>query len=150
MQSPRQRTTWMATNFAHLNDFAQYYQPAIVDIFPAVSRFMGFPIPEETLREMDGIPFIGKVSVANLKTNYFQDQINLSWDAFQTIGNVKVWLSRTNHFKEGKTDQYQLMGEFPLSQKHALINVKDMPSDFYKVVLSGENNMINTWVIKGD
>jgi len=149
-QSPRQRTTWMATNFAHLNDYAQHSQPAIVDIFPSVSRFMGFPVPEETLLEMDGIPFIGKVSVANLKANYFQDQIDLSWDALQTAGNVKVWLSRTNHFKEGKTDQYRFMGEFPLNQKHALINVKDVPSDFYKVVLSGENNMINTWIIKED
>jgi hypothetical protein len=144
-QSPRQRTTWMASNYAHLNEYAQCYEPAIVDILPSISRFMNFPVPEDVLRETDGVPFIGKVSVAHLKANYFQDQIDLSWDALKDSGRVKVWISTSNYFKDGKPDDYRLMGEFPSGQKHALINVKDMPSDFYKIVLSGEYNMINTW-----
>ena len=146
-QSPRQRTTWMATNYNPLNDYARRYQPAIVDILPSIARFMRFPVPEETLREIDGVPFIGKVSVANLKADYFQDQISLSWDALQNSGTVKVWISPTNHFKAGEKDEYRLLGEFPVGQKHALIGVKDRPSDFYKIVLAGENNMINTWII---
>lgn len=146
-QSPRQRTTWMASNYANLNDYAKRYPAAIVDILPSVSRFMHFPVPEEILREMDGVPLIGRVSVANLQANYFQDQIDLSWNALETAGKVKVWVSATNHFKEGQPDHYRLLGEFPLNQKHALISVKDMPSGFYKIVLEGENNMINDWVI---
>jgi len=146
-QSPRQRTTWMASNYANLNDYAKRYPAAIVDILPSVSRFMHFPVPEEILREMDGVPLIGRVSVANLQANYFQDQIDLSWNALETAGKVKAWVSATNHFKEGQPDHYRLLGEFPLNQKHALISVKDMPSGFYKIVLEGENNMINDWVI---
>jgi predicted AlkP superfamily pyrophosphatase or phosphodiesterase len=145
-QSPRQRTTWMATSYANLNAYAQRYPVAIVDILPSVSRFMHFPLPEEILREIDGVPFIGEVSVANLKADYFQDQIDLSWSALETAGKVKVWISTTNHFREGQPDHYRLMGEFPVNQKHALISVKDMPSGFYKVVLEGEHNMINTWI----
>jgi len=146
-QSPRYRTTWMGSNYANLNDYAKRYPAAIVDILPSVSRFMHFPVPEEILREMDGVPLIGRVSVANLQANYFQDQIDLSWNALETAGKVKVWVSATNHFKEGQPDHYRLLGEFPLNQKHALISVKDMPSGFYKIVLEGENNMINDWVI---
>jgi hypothetical protein len=136
----------MASNYRNLNGYAHFYHPAIVDILPSISNFMGLRIPEETSREMDGVPLIGKVSVGNLRANYFQQQIDLSWDALQTAGKVKVWVSGTNNFKEGGTDRYQLMGAFPLNQKHALIDVKDLPSDFYKIVLEGENNMINTWV----
>jgi hypothetical protein len=109
---------------------------------------MNFPVPEDVLRETDGVPFIGKVSVAHLKANYFQDQIDLSWDALKDSGLVKVWVSTTNYFKYGKPDDYRLMGEFPANQKHALINVKDLPSGFYKIVLSGEYNMINTWAFR--
>ncbi|MDN5288044.1 MAG: nucleotide pyrophosphatase [Mucilaginibacter sp.] len=147
-QSVRQRSTWMASNYPHLNNYAQYYNPAIVDIFPSIANFMGMSIPKEIAQEMDGVPLIGKVSVGNLAVNYFQDQLDLTWNALQPTGKVKVWISTTNNFKEGNPDNYQMMGEYPLNQKHALIDVKNLPSSFYKVVLSGADNSINTWIVK--
>jgi len=147
-QSPRQRTTWMATNYPVLNNYAHYYQPGIVDIFPSIANFMGMHIPQVVAREMDGVPFIGKVSVANASVNYFQDQLNISWNALQNTGTVKIYVSTTNNFKEGRPDDYKLMGEYPLTQKHALLDVKQMPSNFYKVLITGPENSINTWVVR--
>jgi hypothetical protein len=147
-QSVRQRTTWMASNYPHLNNYAQYYNPAIVDIFPSIANFIGMPIPKEVAQEMDGVPLIGKISVGNLAVNYFQDQLDLTWNALQPTGKVKVWISATNNFKDGNPDNYQLMGEYPLDQKHALINVKNLPSSFYKIVLTGADNSVNTWIVK--
>ena len=146
-QSDRQRGIWMVTSYPDLNNYAKLYDPAIVDILPSMANFMGLKIPKETLQEMDGVPLIGKVSVADLKVNYFQDQLDLTWKALQNSGTVKVWVSTTNNFKKGKPDHYELMGEFPVQQKHALINVKEMPSTFYKVVLEGADNRINHWVV---
>jgi len=147
-QSVRQRTTWMASNYPHLNNYAQYYNPAIVDITPSIANFMGMTIPKDVAQEMDGVPLIGKISVGNLAANYFQDQIDLTWSALQTTGTVKVWISTTNNFKDGSPDHYQLMGNYPINQKHALINVKNIPSSFYKILLTGKDNMVNTWVVK--
>ena len=147
-QSVRQRSTWMASNYPHLNNYAQYYNPAIVDIFPSIANFMGMSIPKEVAQEMDGVPLIGKISLANLAANYFQDQLDLTWNALQPTGKVKVWISTTNNFKEGNPDIYQMLGEYPLNQKHALINVKSLPSSFYKIVLTGADNSVNTWVVK--
>jgi hypothetical protein len=147
-QSTRQRSTWMASNYPYLNSYARYYRPAIVDILPSIANFIGMTVPKQVAQEVDGVPLIGKVSVANLSGNYIQDQLDVTWDALQKEGNVKVYVASTNNFKEGKTDHYQLMSEYPLTQKHATINVKGLKSDFYKIMLVGENNMINTWVVK--
>jgi predicted AlkP superfamily pyrophosphatase or phosphodiesterase len=147
-QSVRQRTTWMASNYPYLNNYARYYNPAIVDIVPSIANFLGMTIPKDVTQEMDGVPLIGKISVGNLAANYFQDQIDLTWSALENTGTVKVWISTTNNFKDGGQDHFQLMGTYPLIQKHALINVKDLPSSFYKIVLTGKNNSVNTWVVK--
>jgi len=147
-QSVRQRTTWMASNYPHLNNYVQYYNPAIVDIVPSIANFIGMTIPKNVAQEMDGVPLIGKISVGNLAANYFQDQIDLTWSALQATGTVKVWISTTNNFKEGGHDHYQLMATYPLNQKHALINVQNLPSSFYKILLTGKDNSVNTLVTK--
>jgi hypothetical protein len=148
-QSVRQRTTWMASNYSHLNNYARYYDPAIVDIFPSIANFIAMPLPPFVAHEIDGVPMIGKISIANLTASYFQDQIDLTWKSLQPTGTVKVWISTTNNFKEGKIDHYQLIGEYPLNQKHALINVEKLPSSFYKILVTAKDNSVNMWVTRG-
>jgi predicted AlkP superfamily pyrophosphatase or phosphodiesterase len=146
-QSTRQRSTWMVTNYKPLNNYARYYYPAITDITPTIARFMDIKIPEPQLRELDGIPLIGPVSVAQPDANFVQGSIDVSWKALNEKGNVKIWVSPTNNYKTGQPDEYKLLGEFPVTKEHALIDVKDMPSKFYKVVIEGQYNTVNRWVV---
>jgi hypothetical protein len=148
-QSPRQRGTWMITNAQDLNTYPDYYHPGIVDILPTIARYMNIPIPLSASRELDGVPLIGKVSLADMSVNYFQGKLDISWTALDPNENsrVKVWVSTTNNVKTGGTDVYQLMGEAPLGRKHIDIDVKEQPSSFYKVVLEGRDNSLNRWVI---
>jgi len=147
-QTPRQRNTWIVTNYHDLNNYAQYYHPAIVDIMPTIARFMNINIPAEKMRETDGIPLIGKVSIADLRLNYFQDKLDISWKALNPEGKVKIWISTTNNFKEGKPDNYRLMGEVPVNKEHIVADVSDAKSVFYKVVAEGTYNSVNKWYIK--
>lgn len=147
-QSVRQRTTWMASNYKNFNPYVRYYNPAIVDILPSIANFLGMSIPEQVAKEQDGVPLIGSISVGNLKANYFQNQVDLTWDALQTTGNVRVYLSTTNNFKTGQPDQYAFLGEYPVVNRHALINVENYKSDFYKILVVGKNNTVNTWITK--
>ncbi|TCD01355.1 alkaline phosphatase family protein [Pedobacter psychroterrae] len=149
-QSDRQRSTWMISNYKNLNTYGQYFDMGIVDIMPAIANYLNVKLPDSVAREVDGVPFIGPVSVAALKTIYFQNQIDISWKALQQTGKVKVWLTTTNHFKTGGKDAYQLLGEVDLKQGHFLADVKQFPSSFYKVVLEAPDNTLNGWVIVGD
>lgn len=146
-QSDRQRSTWMVSSYPQLNAYSKYYNPFIVDIMPTIARFMNIEIPKKNLFEVDGVPLIGEVSIADLKANYIQGSIDVSWKSLENTGTVKIWVTSTNNFKAGQPDDYQLLAEVPTADKHALINVEKYPSKFYKVVLEAKNNLLNRWVI---
>jgi hypothetical protein len=145
-QSDRQRNTWMVTNIKELNTYAHTYDPAIVDIMPTIARFSGVKIPNEVLQEIDGTPLIGPVSIADMKLNYIQGNIDLSWKSLEKTGNVTIWMSTTNEFKTGGKDTYHKLGEVPVKDGHALVSVKEYPSAFYKVVLQAPDNTLNKWL----
>ncbi|MBL4674847.1 MAG: alkaline phosphatase family protein [Mucilaginibacter sp.] len=149
-QSPRQRNTWMVTNYRPLNTYAIRYQPAIVDIMPTITRFMNINVPVNVKREVDGTPLIGKVSVAEPAAIYVQGNLDITWKAIDPAGKVKIWLANTNDYKVGKADSYELVGEVPVSDEHVLVDIKKYPSEFYKVVLEAPNNTVNKWIVLGD
>ena len=55
--------------------------------------------------------------------------------------------SSTNHFKMGGRDKYELMTEVPVSKGTASINVKKLPSKFYKVAIEMPYNFLNRWIV---
>ncbi|WP_423147209.1 alkaline phosphatase family protein [Rubrolithibacter danxiaensis] len=146
-QSLRQRSTWIATNYPHLNKFAACNKPGIVDIMPSIARFMNVSIPSQSQKELDGIPIIGLVSVSEPELIYINGTIDVSWKALDSIGKVKIWMAPSNKFKEGGRDEYYLMKEVPVIQQSALIDVKEYPSSFYKIVIEGPHNSINKWIM---
>ncbi|XHR98343.1 alkaline phosphatase family protein [Mucilaginibacter sp. UC70_90] len=146
-QSTRQRSTWMVTSYRPLNNYAKFYTPGIVDITPSINSFLNVKVPEAQQREMDGISLIGPLSVAEPAANYVQGSLDITWKALDPKGSVKVWLAADNTFKEGKADDYKLLATVPVTNEHVLVDVKNMPSKFYKVVIEGLNNTVNRWVV---
>lgn len=146
-QSPRQRNTWIVTNLSNLNDYGKYYQPSIVDIMPTIARFLNIDIDKKRAWEIDGTCLTEAVSVANARTNMIEQNIDITWKALQENGKVKIWLATSNNFKEGQQDEYKLVAEPLVTDEHALIDVSNMKSGFYKIVIEGERNTINKWVM---
>jgi predicted AlkP superfamily pyrophosphatase or phosphodiesterase len=146
-QSDRQRSTWMVSNYKSLNNYATYYRPAIVDIMPSIARFMNIKLPKTVKDEIDGTPLIGDVSIAQVEANFVHGSIDLNWKALKTEGMLKVYLTSTNNFKTGGKDEYVLLGEVNVAQKHAFFNIEKYPSDFYKIVLEAPHNTVNKWII---
>jgi hypothetical protein len=145
-QSDRQRSTWMVTN-QPLNQYAKTYHPAIIDIMPTIANFMHIKPERNFAREIDGISLAGPVSVAEPVVNIFQNRLDLSWKSVDTSGTIKIWLSTTNTFKTGGTDQYQLLQEIPVSANHTTVDISKWPSEFYKIALEGKYNTVNKWFI---
>lgn len=149
-QSARQRSTWMVTNFRPLNNYAKYYTPGIVDITPSINRFLNVKVPIAQQREIDGISLIGTVSVAEPQANFVQGALDVSWKALDAKGKVKIWVAAANNFKDGQPDDYKLLAEVSAGNEHALLDVKNIPSKFYKVCIEGEFNTVNRWVVLED
>jgi hypothetical protein len=62
-------------------------------------------------------------------------------------GNAKIWLATANNFKTGGKDDYKLMTEVPVVNGKARIEVKQLPSDFYKIVIETPYNILNRWIV---
>lgn len=145
-QSDRQRSTWMVSNYKDLNTYGQFFDLGIVDIMPSIARFLNVKLPENVAKEVDGTTFIGPVSVANLKVNYTQGLLDISWKALEKKGKARIWVATTNEVKTGGQDVYKMIGEVDLTQQHYLADVKDLPSNFYKIVVEGAENSVNKWI----
>ncbi|QJW92335.1 alkaline phosphatase family protein [Spirosoma taeanense] len=146
-QSPRQRNTWLVTNYANVNAYARATQPGIVDIMPTLASFLNVTLPNDVAQELDGTSLIGPVSIMDLAVNYVQDKLDITWQSLEPGETVKIWVTSTNQFETGGTDQYHLLGEVPLGQEWAVVDVSQLPSTFYKVVLEGPANRVNRWVV---
>jgi hypothetical protein len=150
-QSERERTTWIITNAKNSNAYFHNNQPGIVDIMPTIARYLDLSIPREQLMEIDGIPFIDTISIADPMAVNINDSIRVSWKSFTKKGNVKIWLANSNHFKEGGTDQYVLLGEAPAAEEKYAFRIPqaaDNATGFYKVVIEAPDNyFLNRWII---
>lgn len=147
-QSDRERSTWIVTNAKDLNTQFRKNTPGIVDIMPTMARHLQLTIPKEQAFEIDGIPLTGKLSVVAPTIKKEASTIGLSWKAVEPEGTVKIWLSTTNHFEEGKRDNYLLMGEVPVKAETAQIDVAKLPAGFYKIVLEARYNHLTRWLVE--
>ncbi len=146
-QSDRERATWMVTNAKSRN--AQFVStPGIVDIMPTLARHLDITLPKEQAFEIDGVPLTGPLSAQQLSATKTDNHIDLTWKSVAKAGKAKIWLTTTNQFKEGGRDRYLLMAEVPLTDEKVRLDVSKVPSTFYKIVLEGPDNALNTWVVE--
>jgi predicted AlkP superfamily pyrophosphatase or phosphodiesterase len=149
-QSQRERTTWIATNAKELNERFTKQQPAITDIMLSLAKFLDIDIPREKLMEIDGVSLTGKLSATNATAEMMGDTIAIGWKVIDKVGKAKIWLTTTNNFKTGGTDNYKLVAEVPVSDGQVKIRQHHSYLDFYKVVIEMPYNFLNRWVITGD
>ncbi len=146
-QGERERTTWIATNAKDLNHYFFKNKPGIVDIMPSIANFLYVKIPREKLMEVDGISLTGKLSATDADVKRIGNTLSVTWKPLDKTGVAKIWISTTNKFKQGGVDDYKLIKEVPVADGKTIIDVKSMPSEFYKVVIELPYNFLNRWVI---
>lgn len=149
-QSARERATWLVLSDKNVNAYARRAPVAIVDVLPTIARFMQLPLPPATQRELDGVPLIGPVSLAAPQVVAGPDSLRISWIVLGgQAEKVKVWATTTNHFKTGNPnpDDYMLLGTVPLARQRLALSRVAYPAPFYKIVLEGAHNTLNTWLM---
>jgi predicted AlkP superfamily pyrophosphatase or phosphodiesterase len=145
-QSLRERTTWFILNKPVTNAYLKSAQPGIVDILPSVANYLNIDLPASAKRELDGVPIIGPVSLSNARLYATATGFTLKWKTFAPAEKLKVYITYTNHTKEGKPDSYKLIGT-PLAgtQKFNYNAAALLKQPFYKIVIEGKNNTVNVW-----
>jgi hypothetical protein len=140
-RSERERTTWIATNIKDVNGrFTEGL--AAVDICPTLLRYLKITPNENLLNELDGLPFIGKISFTDLKVKTNNNKLELTWKPLRKVGKAKIFVARTNNSKEGKEDKYELVGEAKISDgKFSLTN-----NQFKKVLVVTPENRMSRWI----
>jgi predicted AlkP superfamily pyrophosphatase or phosphodiesterase len=150
-QSSRERTIWISTNKKELNKHFYAHMPGMVDILPSVMRHLSLTIPKEHARELDGVPFVGEVSIAEPNARIINDKLRVEWTPFELKGKVNILVATTNNFEtSGTPDEYQNLGSFEVSSGRSEIqlNEKYLESKFLKIVIEGEKNTLNRWIVK--
>ncbi len=144
--TPRERTTWIATNARNLNS-AFRRQPGIVDIMPSLARCLNIHIPREQGFEIDGVTLTGKISAINPRAAINANKLRVSWTVLNPTGKARIWLSTTNQFKEGGKDDYLLLATVPTGAGKAIITLPESIGTFYKVVIELPYNTLNRWIV---
>jgi hypothetical protein len=136
---------WIATNIRDTNKrFSQ--TPGTVDIAPSILRYMRINPVQNTVEEMDGVPFIGPVSVSDLKATRDGTVIRLTWKVVDPAGDATIKISTTNDFMSGGKDSYRVAGTVPVSIGKYDLEVGQTNSCFYKIVVQAPANTLNVWV----
>lgn len=146
-QSDREKNGWIATNAKNLNEQFNNGLASQADIMPAIATFMQVGIPGENIMEVDGTSFIGTISANEPTAKLENGKITINWNAVIKKGNVKIWLTTTNNFKTGGKDDYKMVAEVPVKSEQAIIDVSNMPSAFYKIVIETPTNILNRWIV---
>lgn len=144
-QSDRERNTWVYTNSDHLNNYFRSGSASIVDIMPSIAHDLKIDIPKNELWEIDGIPLNKDISISEPKMERLSNNLILRWKTWSTEGNVDIYLSTTNNYKEGGNDEYIKIKTVPINDEGTVINIKNYPSKFYKIYIKGKKNGVSIW-----
>jgi len=146
-QSDREREIWMVTNAKHLINYFKKQNPAMVDIFPTIARFLDVEIPNHTQKELDGVPMIGEISIAQVKAEIQGEEVILSWSPMESTGRVMISYAETDQFREmAIVDNYFEIGETELISGEFRIARKDLPKGKLKFWIQGKKNGAGVWL----
>jgi hypothetical protein len=149
-QSDREREIWMVTNAQELNPYFENYTPATVDILPTIARFLEIDLPENVVKEIDGVPIIGEISIGKVKAEIQEEEVVLTWLPMESTGMVSISYAKTDLFGLGGiVDNYLKIGETELVLAEFRISLKDLPTGKLKFWIQGAKNGSGVWVFIG-
>lgn len=149
-QSEAEREVWIATSAIDLNDYFFSGKAALVDLLPSFFRFYNLVVPEHQERELDGIPLTGPLSLSQLGLKGRGKNQTITWVPGAQSEILSVYWSPTDHFAEGGQDEYFFLGDVPSAAKHYALPQDLGKKLFFKVLVEGKHNRLNTRKVSGN
>jgi predicted AlkP superfamily pyrophosphatase or phosphodiesterase len=149
-QSEAEREIWISTNAQDLNARFHSGQAALVDLLPSMIRFFKLVVAEHQIRELDGVPLTGPLSLSDLMLEERgRDQL-LTWTSGSQAETLSVYWSPADQFGEGSSDEYLFLGQVPSDANQYVLPRELGNKPFFKVLVVGKYNSVNTWRVSGD
>lgn len=148
-QSHAERGIWISTNAQGLNARFHSGQAALVDVLPSMVRFFNLVVPEHQEWELDGVPLTGPLSLSNLTLLGRGKNQLLTWTPGTQSETLSVYWSPTDHFGEGGSDEYFLVGEVSSDVMQYALPPDLGKKSFFKVLVVGKYHSANTWRVSG-
>lgn len=143
-QSDRERSVWIVMNSPDTNTYFEQEVPGIVDIAPSIASFMNIDVPREVSLEWDGVSLFDPVGAFDMQVVQEKENLILTWKSL-VKGTGKIYLSETNNFKTGGSDDYLFVKNVSLEDGRAEIPLSMISGDFVKLVLESKEGSLNTW-----
>jgi len=148
-QSDREREIWMVTNAQELNSYFGNYTPAMVDILPTIAKFLEINLPENAVKELDGVSLIGDISLANPSAEIENDDVKLTWLPIHKTGSVSISYSTSDNFGlDGNVDNYVKLDDTTLAKGEYRIPLREFPAGKLKFWIQGQYNGVGVWLIR--
>jgi predicted AlkP superfamily pyrophosphatase or phosphodiesterase len=146
-QSERERQTWIVSNAKNLNQYFKEEDPGIVDITSSMLNSLDIKLSKDQRRELDGVPITGEISIAKPTAELESNTLNISWKSYNPDEKLKIYISTTDHFNTGGKDKYKRVKKVKASEEMAAIDASKYPSKYYKIILKGKHNTVNTRIV---
>ncbi|MDH5380145.1 MAG: alkaline phosphatase family protein, partial [Cyclobacteriaceae bacterium] len=146
-QSERERTIWITTN-KKTNSIFKSGKARMVDIMPSILEFMEVELPDQIKQELDGLSFLSAPDFYDLNTNIINGKTRLIWKPLSKSTTGKILFSKSDYFKDGKSDVYKLLDTVELQKGEYVIPDTLLVEDYVKIVLKSEGQTSNIWVYK--
>ena len=115
---------------------------------PTICEWMGFEVPENIKREWDGVSFIGKEGIYDLKSEKDGDKIKLSWDYFNPKEKLDIYISQNNNYKNGIEDNWSKVASVKADKGEYILDSKYSENDLIKINIRGKVSNANCWYKK--
>lgn len=148
-QTERERTVWIATNVDEVNEHFRD-TPASVDVMPSILTYMGINIPDQQKNELDGVSFVGPVSIEDVKAVRKGNKIKVTWKPLNPEGGVIIKAATTNKFENGGEDNYVPIGITYVTEGSYTFDARDFDSPFVKLLVVALHNRMNYWIVSKD
>jgi len=120
-QSAREKLGWMVTNATGLNSRFTHSQSQLTDIMPTVLRHLQLQPPTPVLREVDGVPFTGPISLGNAQATIANGTLTLQWQAYHTKGKARIWYAPVAANYPSAWPQYTLLKKVRVKKQQLVL-----------------------------
>lgn len=148
-QSDRERSTWIVTNSKQTNTYFKEETPAIVDLLPTMTDFLGLQIPKNIKEEWDGVSLLNPVDVIKPEAILKDQTLTIKWKNSGSKNTpVTISASTTDSIKTGTTDTFTQIGQAKIGEEYFVQKLKKGQPLPVKILIQTQNTTQNTWVVK--
>jgi predicted AlkP superfamily pyrophosphatase or phosphodiesterase len=144
-QSRREKDGWIVTNAQGLNERFRRNESQLTDIMPTLLRHLQVQAPATVLREVDGMPFTGNISLGHVQAGIADGKLTLHWKAYNPKGKASIWYAPITASYPSEWPAYKMLKKVRVKKQQLMVPWPADPKQPYMFMIEGRYNSANSW-----